>query len=83
MASVPPQFQEVVKPAIPAIIDGIHGAFSLAVGSTFWLGVIGSIVAALAAVAMKELPLRASNAAPVTRPQMQGSGRVESAPMTD
>jgi EmrB/QacA subfamily drug resistance transporter len=83
LASVPPQFQEVVKPAIPAIIEGIHGAFSLAVGSTFWLGVVGSIIAALAAVAIKELPLRASNAAPVARPQAQGSAPVKSAPATE
>ena len=55
----------MVRPAIPAIVDGIHGAFSLAVGQTFWLGVVGSIVATLAAVAIKELPLRSSNAAPI------------------
>jgi EmrB/QacA subfamily drug resistance transporter len=66
LASVPPQFQDAVRPAIPAMVEGIHGAFSLAVGSTFWLGVFGSVVAALAAVAIKELPLRASNAAPVS-----------------
>jgi EmrB/QacA subfamily drug resistance transporter len=50
---------------VPQIVDGLHGAFSLAVGQTFYLGVFGSIVAALAAVAIKEIPLRASNAAPV------------------
>jgi EmrB/QacA subfamily drug resistance transporter len=65
LANVPAQFQDVVRPAIPAIVEGIHGAFSLAVAQTFWLGVAGSIVATLAALAIKELPLRASNAAPV------------------
>jgi EmrB/QacA subfamily drug resistance transporter len=65
LAGVPAQFQEVIRPVIPAIVEGIHGAFSLAVGQTFWLGVGGSIVALLAALAIKELPLRASNAAPV------------------
>jgi hypothetical protein len=65
LASVPAQFQEVIRPVIPAIVEGIHGAFSLAVGQTFWFGVGGSIVALLAALAIKELPLRASNAAPV------------------
>jgi hypothetical protein len=54
-----------LAPVVPAIVEGIHGAFSLAVAQTFWLGVAGSIVATLAALAIKELPLRASNAAPV------------------
>jgi EmrB/QacA subfamily drug resistance transporter len=58
---LPPEAQA----AIPAIIEGIHGAFSLATGQTFWLGVLGSIVALLAAVAIKEIPLRNSNEAPV------------------
>ena len=65
LAQVPPAFQAQVEPLIPAIVEGIHGAFSLAVGQTFWLGVLGSIIAVVAAVAIKELPLRASNAAPV------------------
>ncbi len=51
--------------AIPAIIEGIHGAFSLATAQTFWLGVCGSIVAVLAAIAIKEIPLRQSNSDPV------------------
>ncbi|HSL75383.1 MAG TPA: MDR family MFS transporter [Candidatus Limnocylindrales bacterium] len=78
LATVPPQFQDAVRPAIPAIVEGIHGAFSLAVAQTFWLGVLGSIVAVLAAVAIKELPLRTSNArAPEARP------RLTSAPAAD
>ena len=78
LALVPPQFQDAVRPAIPAIVEGIHGAFSLAVAQTFWLGVLGSFVAVLAAVAIKELPLRASNAhAPEAR------ARLTSAPAAD
>src|SRR5829696_668430 len=65
LASVPAQFQELIKPVIPAMVEGIHGAFSLAVAQTFWLGVVGSIIAALAAIAMKEIPLRTSNLSPV------------------
>ena len=72
-----------MRPAIPAIVEGIHGAFSLAVGATFWLGVAGSVIAALAAVAIDELPLRASNAAPAARPQAQGSAPVKRAPATE
>jgi len=65
LAAIPAQFQAAVQPFIPNIVEGIHGAFSLATAQTFWLGVVGSIVAALAAVAIKEIPLRTSNTAPV------------------
>jgi EmrB/QacA subfamily drug resistance transporter len=78
LASVPTQFQDAVRPAIPAIVEGIHGAFSLAVAQTFWLGVLGSVIAVLAAVAIKELPLRAGEArAPEPR------ARLTSAPAAD
>ncbi len=69
---IPAQFQS----AIPAIIEGIHGAFSLATAQTFWLGVLGSILAVGAAVAIKEIPLRASNSDPV--PTEAGAGHVGS-----
>jgi len=59
--ALPPQAQA----AIPAIIEGIHGAFSLATAQTFWLGVVGAVIAAAAAVAIKEIPLRTTNAEPV------------------
>jgi EmrB/QacA subfamily drug resistance transporter len=78
LANVPAQFQDAVRPAIPAIVEGIHGAFSLAVGQTFWLGVAGSVVAVLAAIAIKELPLRASNAA-----APEPRARLTSAPAAD
>ncbi len=54
-----------VAPSIDAIVEGIHAAFSLATAQTFWLGVAGATAAAIAAVAIKEIPLRSSNAAPV------------------
>jgi EmrB/QacA subfamily drug resistance transporter len=50
---------------VEPVVQGIYAAFSLAVGQTFYLGVFGAVVATLAALAIKELPLRASNAAPV------------------
>ena len=50
---------------IPNIVEGVHGAFSLATAQTFWLGVVGAAVAAVAALAIKEIPLRHTNEAPV------------------
>jgi EmrB/QacA subfamily drug resistance transporter len=65
LAAIPPAFQATVQPFIGAMVEGVHGAFSLATAQTFWLGLIGSVVALLAAVAIKEIPLRTSNEAPV------------------
>jgi EmrB/QacA subfamily drug resistance transporter len=68
-----------LAPVVPAIVEGIHGAFSLAVGQTFWLGVLGSVIAVVAAVAIKELPLRASNAAPAATEVAQRSSGTDAA----
>jgi hypothetical protein len=65
LAQIPAQFQDAIKPFIGAMVEGIHGAFSLATAQTFWLGVIGAVVALVAALAIKEIPLRASNSDPV------------------
>jgi len=65
-----------VANSVPQIVQGFYGAFSLAVAQTFYLGVIGAAVALVAALAIKELPLRASDAAP------QPAGAVTSATPT-
>ncbi len=52
-------------PVMGQVLEAIHGAFSLATAQTFWLGVIGAIVALIAATAIKEIPLRTSNEAPI------------------
>jgi EmrB/QacA subfamily drug resistance transporter len=65
LAAIPAQFQAAVQPFIGAMVEGVHGAFSLATAQAFWLGVVGSIVAGLAALAIKEIPLRTTNEAPV------------------
>jgi EmrB/QacA subfamily drug resistance transporter len=65
LASVPAQFQALIAPVIPQMVEGIHGAFSLATAQTFYLGVFGAIVSVIAAAAIKEIPLRTSNEQPV------------------
>ena len=45
LANDPARVPGRVEPFIPQIVDGIHGAFSLATAQTFWLGVAGAIVA--------------------------------------
>ncbi len=66
---IPPQFQSV----IPNVIEGVHGAFSVATAQSFWLGVVGAVVAFVAAIAIKEIPLRTSNEAPVPSQAVAGT----------
>ena len=77
LAAIPAQFQATVAPFIDAMVEGVHGAFSLATAQTMWLGVGGAIVALVAAVAIKEIPLRNSNEAPVqtaaSKPELAGA----------
>ena len=55
----------MIEPFISNIVAGIHIAFSLAIAQTFWIGVGASIIAAIAAMGMKELAL--SHATPGDR----------------
>jgi EmrB/QacA subfamily drug resistance transporter len=56
LASAGP-FAAQLQPFITNVVAGIHGAFSLAVSQTFWIGVVASILAVIAAAFMKELSL--------------------------
>jgi EmrB/QacA subfamily drug resistance transporter len=60
LAAIPAQAQEFVRPYIPAIVEGIHVAFSEAIVSTLWLSAAAAVVAAVATLALREVPLRTS-----------------------
>jgi EmrB/QacA subfamily drug resistance transporter len=47
LAEVPPEARAFVEPMIPVIVDGIHTAFSLATASTFLVGIVTALLAAL------------------------------------
>ena len=47
LSQVPEQFRAQVEPFIPAMVDGIHQAFSIATASTFVVGVGTALLAAL------------------------------------
>ncbi len=78
LASVPAEARSFIEPYIGNIVAGIHQAFSLGVAQTFWIGVFGAIVAALAAAGMRELTLRSSN-----EPAVEARARLTSAVATD
>ena len=88
LASVPPAFQDAIKPLIPAIVQGIHESFSIAIASIFQIGVVTTVLALLAALVMKELPLRstsgpAPDAAPAEAAGGAGAGAGVGVPAID
>ncbi len=58
LAGTPEQFRQFVEPFIAQIVAAIYEAFSLAVGSMMWVGIGGAIVAAIAVLFLKEVPMR-------------------------
>ena len=82
LAAIPPALQPSVQPFIGAMVEGVHGAFSLATAQSFWLGVVGSILALLAALAIKEIPLRTSNEVPVPTRRVAEAGAAPGQPET-
>ncbi|HEX6139798.1 MAG TPA: MDR family MFS transporter [Candidatus Limnocylindria bacterium] len=52
LAQVPEPFRAQVEPLIPAIVSGIHEAFSLATASTFVIGIVTALIAALVVLAV-------------------------------
>jgi EmrB/QacA subfamily drug resistance transporter len=83
-ALLPPEAQPFVETLVGAIKD----AFSLAIASTFWLGVGAVVLAFIATLAIAELPLRTTHGpevepAPETDADIDGDGgqRRESPPL--
>ena len=46
LASVPAEIKAQVEPFLPGIVDAIYQAFSIAVASTFAVGIVAAAVAA-------------------------------------
>jgi EmrB/QacA subfamily drug resistance transporter len=60
LAGVPESARASITPIIPNIVEGIHQAFSIALASTFWVGIVGALVGAAAMVFLREAPMRAT-----------------------
>jgi hypothetical protein len=61
LAQLAPPF---LRPWVPAVVNGIHEAFSLAVGQVFWLTFWSSLVALGATLLVREIPLRGPSTVP-------------------
>ena len=58
LASLPAEVRPTVQPLIPNIVGGIHEAFSIALASTFWIGIGGAFLAAFLILFLEEVPMR-------------------------
>ncbi|MDO8483454.1 MAG: MDR family MFS transporter [Candidatus Limnocylindrales bacterium] len=81
---VPEAFRSLIEPMVPAIVGGIHEAFTIAVTATFQIGIVTTILAFVAALALKEIPLRTTmgEAAPHVAPTMSESDAAAAPPVT-
>ena len=72
LAAVPAAAKESVAPFVPAIVDAIYRAFSIATSNTFLLGIVAAVVAAGLVLLLQEAPARATDPAldrdPATSP---------------
>jgi len=53
-AFLPPEAQGL----IPAVVRAVHDTFSIAIASTFWIGIAGALIAALLVAFLHEVPMR-------------------------
>lgn len=60
LKNVPVEFQAFVQPFIPVIVKSIHEAFALAIASTFWVGIVAAVVAAVFVLFVRDPERRAS-----------------------
>ena len=59
LAGVPEPLRPQIEPLIPNIVDGIHQAFSIAIGHALWLGVVAAALGAvILIVGLPEITLR-------------------------
>lgn len=60
LASVPPDQQAFVQPLIPGIVQAIYDSVSIAIASSFWVGIAAAIVAVIVVVFIPEVPMRST-----------------------
>jgi EmrB/QacA subfamily drug resistance transporter len=58
LASVPVAARAQIEPFVPAIVEAIHRAFSIATASTFTFGIAAAAVAVIVVAFLREVPAR-------------------------
>jgi EmrB/QacA subfamily drug resistance transporter len=73
-AAAPPELLPLLDPAtLHNFVGGIHQAISLAIASTFWIGIVGAAIAAVLVLFLREVPMRQTfeMGAPAKAPEPQ------------
>jgi EmrB/QacA subfamily drug resistance transporter len=65
---VPEAVRAQVEPFIPALVDAIYEAFSLATANTFTVGIVSAIAAAAVVLLLRDVPVTASQPSPESQP---------------
>jgi len=68
LEAVPAEQQAAVAPLIPGIVQAIYDSVSIAIASSFWVGVAAAIVAAIVVIFVPEVPMRSTFEMPETEP---------------
>jgi EmrB/QacA subfamily drug resistance transporter len=68
LAAIPEAARSQVEPFVPAIVDAIYQAFSIATANTFLLGIGAALIAAGAVLLLREAPARATEPAAAGEP---------------
>jgi len=71
----PEQLHPTLQSFVPQLDQAFNNAMSLAIADTFWIGVAAASLGLVAALFMRELPLRATNGAPAPAPSSGGQDR--------
>ena len=58
LANVPAQSRPLIEPLLGSVVHGIHEAFSIGIANTMWLSVGSALIAAGAALTLREVALR-------------------------
>jgi EmrB/QacA subfamily drug resistance transporter len=71
LSSVPPDQQAFVQPLIQGIVQAIYDSVSLAIASSFWVGIVAAVVGAVVVIFIPETRMRATFE--MTEPEPAGS----------
>ncbi len=73
LAAVPEPARAAVEPLIPGIVHAIYEAFSIALASTFWVGIVGALIGAVVVLFLHEEPMRSTFEFEASAPATEGS----------
>ena len=56
--SIPEAQRAAIAPIVPNIVQAVHEAFTIALASTFWIGIGGALIAAVLVLFLREVRMR-------------------------